>query len=274
MDEVVLVTGAASGIGRHLVGRLLDRGARVAATDVDWDGLRAAAREEAWPEARTWWGRLDVADAEQWREAVETVSNLWGPIDCAINVAGYIEPGSVIELDPEAISRQIDVNLKGTIFGTRIVGARMVDRGEGHLVNIGSLASMVALADIGVYSGTKFGVRGFTLAAAHELASDGVDVSLVLPDVVDTPMLEKEAVLEDAAFMFSRGEPLSVADVGDAVVRVLDDRPLEVAVPRWARWLARLGTVAPHLVRLLRPLLDRLGEDARLDYLDRRHSGG
>ncbi|MFB6262739.1 MAG: SDR family NAD(P)-dependent oxidoreductase [Bradymonadaceae bacterium] len=268
MDDVILVTGAASGIGRHLVGRFLDRGARVAATDVDWEGLNAAAEADGWPDDRAWWGRLDVSEPEHWRDVVETIDRLWGRIDRSINVAGYVNPGSILDQGTDDIARQVDINLEGTMYGTRIVGGYMVDRGAGHIVNIGSLASMVPAAGLGVYAGTKFGVRGFSLTAAQEFASEGVDVSVVMPDVVDTPMLEKEAHAEDTDFMFSRGEPLSVEDVGDAVERVLEERPLEAAVPSWGQWMARLATVAPGLVRLVRPLLDRLGEKQRREYVD------
>lgn len=256
----ILITGCASGIGRHLATVFGENGHWVMATDVDDFGLAETADDMEWQLTGIHTDILDVTNADGWRRVVEQIRSERGRLDLLVNVAGYLHPGYVFETPVDEIERQIDVNLKGTMFGTRIVGEAMVEQGSGHIVNFGSLASLAPVPGIGVYTGTKFGVRGFSLAAAQELRERGVDLTLIMPDAVDTPMLDKEADFKEAAVTFSGSNVLTVEQIADVMFdRVLPDRPLEVTLPPSRGGLAKLTGLVPDLLRLIHPIFRKIG---------------
>ncbi len=255
-----LVTGCASGIGRHLADEILARGHRVMATDVDFDALIAHAAEARWPPERARTERLDVRDPQAWETVLEEAAIDWGGIDVVANVAGYMRPGWTTEIETEDVHRHFDVNVKGVIFGTRAAAKRMVAQGSGHIVNVASLASLAPIPGIALYSASKYAVRAFSLAAAEELRPHGVAVTAVCPDAVATPMLERQLDYPQAALSFTAPRVLTVEDVSKAILgRVLRRRPLLVTLPRWRGWLARLADLSPRSARLLASVMERQG---------------
>lgn len=256
------LTGCASGIGRHLAEVLLAAGHEVFATDLDEAGLRthAAANARAWPVERAHLRRLDVTQAGAWQLVFAEAERVMGRVDVLINIAGYLLPGFVGDFDPESVHRHLDVNTKGVIFGTHTAARHMLARGDGHIINIASLAVLAPIPGISLYSASKYAVRGFSLAAAQELRPRGVAVSVVCPDAVQTPMLDLQVGYKEAALTFSGSRILSVADVADAIVRrVLPRRPLELHLPRSRALLARLADLFPGTALWLRPILERRG---------------
>ena len=267
MRRNVLITGCASGIGCHLATALGENGHWVVATDLDEMGLEEAADRMEWPVMGIQTEVLDVSKVDDWRRVVDGFIEERGRLDLMINCAGYLHPGYVFETEPDEIERQIDVNLKGTMYGTRVVGEVMADQETGHIVNFGSLASLAPAPGLGVYTGTKFGVRGFSLAAAQELGGEGVDLTVVMPDAVDTPMFRKEVDYPEAALTFSGSEPLQVEDVTEAIFeRVLPDRPLEVTLPAGRGGMARLANLVPRILDLLYPIFRRIGLEHQKKY--------
>jgi 3-oxoacyl-[acyl-carrier protein] reductase len=257
-----LLTGCASGIGRHLAEVLLASGHHVFATDLDDDRLRehAAANLGAWPTDRAHLRRLDVTNAGAWQLIYIEAERALGRVDVLINIAGYLLPGRVGEFDPESVHRHLDVNTKGVIFGTHTAARHMLARGDGHIINIASLAALAPIPGISLYSASKYAVRAFSLAAAQELRARGVAVTVVCPDAVQTPMLDLQVDHDEAAITFSGARVLTVAEVADAIVRrVLPRRPLELHLPRSRALLARLADLLPATALWLRPLLERRG---------------
>jgi len=256
------LTGCASGIGRHLAEVLLAAGHEVFATDLDDAAMRthAAADPGAWPVERAHLRRLDVTQAGAWQLVFAEAERVMGRVDVLINIAGYLLPGFVGDFDPESVHRHLDVNTKGVIFGTHTAARHMLARGDGHIINIASLAALAPIPGISLYSASKYAVRGFSLAAAQELRPRGVAVSVVCPDAVQTPMLDLQVGYKEAALTFSGSRILSVADVADAIVhRVLPRRPLELHLPRSRALLARLADLFPGTALWLRPVLERRG---------------
>jgi 3-oxoacyl-[acyl-carrier protein] reductase len=257
---VVLVTGAASGIGRHLVGIFAKKGARVLATDLDETALFAAAERDRWSPTAVLRRRLDVTRSDEWDEAIEAVRARWGRLDVAVLSAGYLKPGRAIELSAEDIDRHIDINTKGVLLGASKLAAVMATQRSGHIVALGSLASVAPVPGLSLYSASKFAVRGFCLAIAEELAPLGVAVTVLLPDAVETPMLELQRDYEKAALTFSGVRPLTVADIERAVFEeVLPKRPLEVLLPGYRGVLAKVASLAPRSAGLVTPFLRAVG---------------
>lgn len=256
-----LITGCASGIGRHLAGVLVGRGERVMMTDINEEALAVyAASLLPAPGGQVLHRRLDVRDPAAWDATVAAAEAELGGLDVLLNVAGYLRPGLAHEATPEEVSLHLDVNAKGVIYGTQAAARRMVARGAGHIINIGSLAALSPVPGLSLYSAAKFAVRGFTLSAAMELRPLGVALTLVCPDAVHTPMLELQRDYEEAALTFSGERPLTVEEVGDVVLgEVLSRRPLEVSLPGGRGLLARLSGLAPGAAALLLPALRKKG---------------
>lgn len=252
-----LVTGAASGIGAALTERLARRGHCVLALDVDADALHERyAGDDA-----VVTGVLDVRDAAAWDRTIDAVTSQAGRLDFCFNVAGVVRPGWVPSIAADDVDLVIDVNLKGVIHGTRAAARAMAHQGHGHIVNVASLAALAPVPGMALYVASKYGVRGFSLAAGHELRELGVFVTTVCPDAVDTPMLDLQVDNPAAAMTFSgAAHPLTVDDVVDAIVgRVMTSRPLEIALPLHRGLLARAGDLAPGVAARVDPLLRRRG---------------
>jgi 3-oxoacyl-[acyl-carrier protein] reductase len=259
-ETVFVLTGCASGIGRHMADVLVSRGHKVFATDIDVDALTQHVRSRAWSADRMRACRLDVRDVEGWDEVIRQAVDAFGRLDVLMNIAGYLRPGHVHETSSDEVHRQIDVNAKGVIFGTQAAARYMVRQRHGHIINVGSFSSLAPIPGIAVYCASKYAVRGFSLAAAQELRPFGVYVSLVCPEVVQTPMLDLQKNYSESAVVFSAPRFLSVEDVADVIVyRVLPRKPLEVFVPRARGRLVRLLDFFPRLTGIAWPILRRRG---------------
>ena len=255
-----LVTGCASGIGRHLADAILARGYRVLATDIDLEAISAHSAEARWPSERARAQRLDVRDPAAWEQVLETAEDAWGGLDVVLNVAGFIRPGRTLEIETEDVHRHFDINVKGVVFGTRAAAKRMAGQGSGHIVNIASLAALAPIPGISLYSASKYAARAFSLAAAEELRPHGVAVTTICPDAVATPMLDRQLDYPEAALSFTAPRVLTVEDLSRVILgRVLRRRPLIVILPRWRGWLARLADLSPRSARLLSAVLERQG---------------
>lgn len=254
--EVFIVTGAASGIGRHWAKVLAARGeeCRLALADVNEPGLRSTFEESA----RLRLHALDVRSVEQWESLVDDTVRRFGRIDYLFNIAGGGRPGFLLDVPLSLVDRTIDVNLKGPIYGMKTVGPVMMKQGGGHIVNVSSLAGISPTPGNELYSAAKSGLRAVSLAAAIRLRPRGVFVSVVCPDLVDTPTLTRHLSLDpdDVALIYSGPGPLSVEDVEGAFRRAMSARPLEIALPAWRGWLVRVNNLFPPLMlRLYEPLM-------------------
>lgn len=236
----LMITGAANGIGAATVEAALAAGHSVIAADQDAAGL--ARRWGNMPQVIT--QTLDVRDAQAWQQAMQAA----GELDVLINVAGVLRPGRTGELSVEEVNLQIDVNVKGVIFGTNAAAAQMAPRGQGHIVNVGSTASLYPTPGNTVYAASKHAVRGFSIAAAGDLKAKGVAVSLVGPTAVRTDMLELQRSRDESALTFSGKRALSAAEVASAIInKVLKDKPLEIYLPSSEAFAGKLMTLMPGL---------------------------
>mgnify|MGYP006281456101 CR=1 FL=1 len=268
--RVFFLTGAASGIGERLATRLAEGGAQVYATDANRDGLEAAAARHAWPPAKVALAPLDVRDYAAWERAVEAAQTRFGPIDVLMNVAGVATSGLLQETDATEIDRLIDINTKGLMYGCRAVAPHLAARGAGHIVNMGSMASLVSVPAMSLYVASKHAVRGFSHTLAEDLRPHGVAVTLVCPDAVHTPMLVRQAANEASLHNFMGLKLLELEEVERLILgRVLRRRPLEANLPWTSALVAKLGGALPALGSRLFPLFRRSAVKNRARYLAR-----
>lgn len=184
---VVVVTGAARGMGAQHVRGLVAAGAKVMATDVlDEPGLALATELGD----AVMYRHLDVTDTDAWETIVAQAEEAWGPVKVLVNNAGIIMWGPLDTLSPDDWKRTIDINLTGVFLGMRAVVPSMKRAGGGAIVNISSTAGLQGYANLGAYVASKWGVRGLTKAAAIELGPANIRVNSIHPGAVRTPMTD------------------------------------------------------------------------------------
>jgi NAD(P)-dependent dehydrogenase (short-subunit alcohol dehydrogenase family) len=185
--KLVFITGAARGIGRATAAQLVDEGARVVIGDLDQDLTEQVARELG---GGTVGLHLDVTDHQQFTAVLDRVEAEHGPMDVLINNAG-IMPLVAFEDESEAsLQRQLAVNFVAPWYGTQDAIRRMKPRGYGHIVNVASMAGVVPTPGAATYSATKHAVVGLCESLRWELRGTGIDLSYVLPALVNTELAD------------------------------------------------------------------------------------
>lgn len=223
-DKVVVVTGAASGIGRAIATSCVAQGAKVVVTDLSADGAQDAAEEIG---AAAGHG-MDVSDNAAVTQVVGTVRDEFGRIDVLINNAGWDIGRPFLETTPDFWAKVIGINYVGVLNTCHAVLPAMVEQGGGSIVNLGSDAGRVGSSGEAVYSGAKGGVIAFSKAIAREVARHRINVNVVCPGPTDTALFAsmggdnpklREALTK--AIPFRRlGQP---DDIANAVVFLASD---------------------------------------------------
>lgn len=191
-DGVILVTGAAGGIGRAVVSRLLASGQRVVATDVDGAALDQLSTEHGPGTAADGLlhtSPLDVRDGEAVEALVARLERDHRPIEGLVNAAGILRAGSALAQDEDDWAAMHDVNVGGVMRVSRAVARRMAVRHRGAIVTVASNSAAVARDGLSAYASTKAAARQYTLCLGIELAPLGVRCNIVSPGSTNTPML-------------------------------------------------------------------------------------
>ncbi len=183
--RVVLVTGAASGIGRLLCLRFARAGARIAALDIDEEGMRSLKREIEAGGGGVFTCRCDISDNQQCRQSVELVIGNCGGIDLLINNAGLSHRSLFHQTRVEVLEKILRINLLGAVYCTSAAIESLIKR-RGMIVGISSVAGFAPLLGRTGYSAAKHGLAGFLKTLRTELKPRGVKVLLVYPTHVQT----------------------------------------------------------------------------------------
>lgn len=210
--RVVLVTGAAGGLGRALVGEFAVQGWCVAA---GWHRDRFPE-----PESATLCPvRFDVTDRTQADAAIDEVVRRWGRVDALISNAGVTADGTLAPMSDDDWNRVIDVNLKGAFLGARAALRPMIAQRDGHIIHVGSFSGRVGARGQANYAAAKAGLIGLTQSLAREAGARNIRVNAVLPGVLPTPMT---AGLEAATMAeFTRANALGRTNTLDEVARFM-----------------------------------------------------
>lgn len=237
-DRVILITGAASGMGRLAARRLAERGARIAALDVDETGLAETASASS--AIRTW--RVDVTDRAAVEHAVEETEQVLGPIDRVMNAAAIMPTGFLLDQGAELIHRIMAINYGGTVNVSLATLPKMLERQRGELVNFASIAGWLPMAHFGAYNASKFAVVAFTEVLAAENARRGVRFACVCPPPVATPLLEQATSKPRILELTPQIRPEQVLD---AVEEHLERGKLMVFPDRTSKRAYRLRRLMP-----------------------------
>jgi NADP-dependent 3-hydroxy acid dehydrogenase YdfG len=194
-DKVVVITGAASGIGRALAHNFAARGARLALADWNAEGLAATVR--ALSTTQVFSQQVDVGQRDQVFAFREAVVAEFGTVDAVFNNAGVAVSQRIAELSYDDFEWIVAINFWGVVHGTKAFLPDLLQRREALLVNTSSVFGLIAVPTQGAYNATKFAVRGFTEALRHELAGGPVHVMCVHPGGVRTD-IARNARLHEA----------------------------------------------------------------------------
>lgn len=250
--KTVLVTGASSGIGRATALEFARSGAQLVLA-----ARRAAALEETATGARELGAKVlvvptDVTRRVAVRACFRKATQAFGGVDVAVNNAGVLIPARVAETRAADVQRMLDVNLFGAMYVMQEAAAAMHGRG-GSIVNVASLGGRRGYSPLGAYCATKFALIGLTEAMRIELHGEPIRLSLVLPGVVDTPMVENASTLPEARDSWPRAFDMPPRWVARTILLAARFNLVEVSVPPGGATLEKIAALAPGATdRLLR----------------------
>jgi NAD(P)-dependent dehydrogenase (short-subunit alcohol dehydrogenase family) len=197
--KVVLVTGAASGIGRAVALAFGRAGASVVVADIAIDGGHSTAAMIVESGGKALFVAANVTRAQEVATLVEKTVHHYGRLDCAVNCAGLFEEGATLAETEEAIyDRIMDVNVKGVWLSMKYQLRQMASQGGGAIVNLSSAWGLVGAPAQGVYAASKHALAGLTKSAALEHAKEGIRINALCPGAVRTPMLARAVAREPA----------------------------------------------------------------------------
>lgn len=185
----ILITGATRGVGRELSLKFARQDKKVfalARTQDQLDSLVKEGRANIIP------FQVDISDRKAVETAINTIESDHGGIEVLINNAGVVQNIEFAEQSFEVMERIIDVNLKGTLFCTRLALPKMIERRHGRIINISSVAGVRGIFGQAAYCASKHGMNGFADALAQELIPHNIGVSTICPGGIDTPLWSKE----------------------------------------------------------------------------------
>ncbi|MDX6603185.1 MAG: hypothetical protein QOF13_2387 [Solirubrobacterales bacterium] len=269
---VAVVTGAGGGLGRAIALELANRGYLVQVTDLDPD---AAARTAAELGTGARSSALDVRDEAACRALAGEAAMRAGALDLWVNNAGVLATGLSWQQDEATRRTMLEVNALGTMNGTVAALDSMIAVGRGHVINVISLAGIVAAPGEVNYSASKHAAMAFTLGTLfdlHRSGIEGIQLSAVCPDGIWTPMLEDKLDDPDAAGSFS-GRLLTVDQVA-AEIGKLTEHPRPILIlPRWRGLQLRLLALFPRLTLRLLPWAMRDARRKQQRYKKRIEAG-
>lgn len=259
----VLVTGAASGIGRGAALAFGRKGSKLILVDVD---ARRLAKTESslrdmGVECRAYC--TDVSSASQVAELRRRVEADLDGIDVLVNVAGVAVGADIVDTTLDDWNRVLGVNLWGPIHTISEFLPRMIENRQGHIVNVASAGGFFAGAGLGAYCTSKFGLVGLTEALFQEVREHNIGVTAMCPGITNTPILDRvetrnmshQKVMKQARFVLSHS--VSTEKTGEMIVRAVElEKPI-VVTTMLARLVYYLKRVSPRAFRLLAHLARR-----------------
>lgn len=238
IDQVILITGAARGIGAETAKALAARGARLILTDLDRQALDETVAEIG--EDKVLAVVADVCDLASMESAVAAGVERFGRLDAAVANAGIASYGSVLNTDPKAFKRVMDINVLGVFHTARAALPALIES-QGYLLVVSSLAAFTAAPGLAAYNASKAGAEHFANALRLEVAHQGVDVGCAHMSWIDTPLV-RDAKNDLPAFKellsklpYPISKTTDVESCVNAFVKGIEKRQRHVYCPGWVR---------------------------------------
>lgn len=251
-NKVVLITGGASGIGKEFALALSKKGSHVVILDINEESGKSTARECG--EFASFY-RLDVCNIDAYRDVIEQILADKGSIDVLFNNAGIGIAGEIYELDPELWDRIIDINIKGVLNGINLIYPLMVKNKSGVIINTSSLAGLGPVPLMAPYSMTKHAVVGLSNSLRLEAKSFGIQVNVLCPAAVETPILKAKnpsdlpsvTWVPDTVRYLSRlaGKPYSLNRFVTEAIKEIEADKAVIVLPQRAKIGVLIGRLFP-----------------------------
>jgi short-subunit dehydrogenase len=233
-SKVVVITGAASGIGQALARAMAARGAVLALVDVDEAGLEAICAELSATGSTVSWHKVDVSDRGAMEQLPQAIVDIHGCVEVLINNAGVSVGAMFDDHSIDDAEWLLDINLMGVIYGCKFFLPFLKQAPEAHIVNVSSMFGFFSMPGQAIYSASKAGVRGFSEALWTELAKTSVRVTTVHPGAIrsnvirSSRMLDEDLKVKAAELQEKYGMPAEKA--AKKIVRAVERNKLRVVV--------------------------------------------
>lgn len=252
-NKVVVVTGAASGIGRALAQQLSMQGANLALSDVNMNGLEET-RSTLHGKGKVTLHTLDVSNRAAFEAYAEQVLEDHGQVDMIINNAGVALSETVERMTYEDMEWIVNINFWGVVYGTKTFLPLLKARPEAAIVNVSSIFGIIALPTQSAYNATKFAVRGFTESLRQELKNTNVFVTTVHPGGIKTNIVNNgrmktsmtgDKSLEQQAKEFEKLARTTPAQAADVILNGVKDGKRRILIGPDARLMDRIQRIVP-----------------------------
>lgn len=225
-NKVALVTGASRGIGRACAIRLAECGYDVAVNYVSNEAKAAEVAQQIEALGRkAITVKADTADIKAVQGMFREVHKAFGRLDVLVNNAGVVDDAYLLMINEESLARSLDINIKGYFHCAQQAALKMMSKKSGHIINVSSVSSILAVEGQGVYSATKGAVNSMTATLAKELAPRGIRVNAVAPGFIETEMID--AIPADKREEYLKAVPMhkfgTAADVANVVAAMCSD---------------------------------------------------
>ncbi|TPN81092.1 SDR family oxidoreductase [Mesorhizobium sp. CU2] len=244
-SKIMLITGAASGIGAATARLAVEAGHKVVIADINEAGALDVATSIG-PNASA--QRLDICSQDDWRIALDRIWDAHGRLDVLINNAAIVHTGFAADVSVERHRHTMETNFMGAATGMLAALARFKKQGSGHLVTIASMNAFLPFPGIASYAAAKHALRAFHHAVAIEERQSPVDFTIVYPTATETPMLAKEAG-DDAMALAFAGNPVTPELVAGVILDAIAKKALEAYIPPERAKFVRAIGVKPKSLR-------------------------
>ena len=224
--RVMLVTGAASGIGAAIAKLAVSQGYRVAIGDIDFKAAQSLAAQLG---ADALAVDLDICSRDSWSAALDATCKHFGKLDILLNNAGVAHPGLTRDVPFAMHEHTLRVNALGPMLGAMAVVPYFKAQGAGHIVTVCSMTSFLTLPGLVSYAASKHALRAMHFGIALEERGSPIDFTIVHPGATETPMLEKEAE-KNVVAAFSRA-PASPEEIAAVILKAVRGKKIEVCIP-------------------------------------------
>lgn len=236
-DKVMIMTGAASGIGLGIAKVFLNKGAKVVLADLDKDKLNQEVAQLKIQGFDCIAIQVDVTEENEMAQMIEATIKHYGRLDILFNNAGLQHVSPIESFSTDKFRQMVDIMLTGSFIGTKYALPIMKEQGNGRILNMSSINGIIGFAGKAAYNSAKHGIIGLTKVAALETATEGITVNAICPGYIDTPLVRNqmedlashrgvssEQVLEEVLFpLIPQKQLIDIQDVADYALFLCSD---------------------------------------------------
>jgi len=251
LGKVIVVTGAGNGIGREITLLLLEKGARVAAVDVNTEYLEETKALAGKHAEMLSLHAVDISDLAAVELLPGKVISIHGQVDGLMNVAGIIQPFiKTTNLGYEQVDRVMKINFYGTLYMAKSFLSDLLKRPEAHILNVSSMGGFLPVPGQGIYGASKAAVKLFTEALSAELASTKVGVTIAFPGAVQTNITGNSGVaIPNMSGNSAAMKALSARKAAEKIVNAFEKNTFRVLVGSDARFMDFIYRLAPEFAK-------------------------